>query len=236
MKRLHSTSRAIFVLESPWELDAGDANRTSVIPFIEGVAKFSGDVEVLHANFYDESSFQKALACLTKTRYSNAILYVASHGSRDSIGGIKTGDLLFAIGETSRQVNITGVLLGACLAGHDTTRMEVYAEGTNLRWCAGYSASVAWLEGTLLDCAILAQMLDLDDEDFESAEILMNALAEATAPFSKTYGIGRREGDTRLDQSMEFVVRAKGKGKRAKAVTSEIFERWSKKQLANQRV
>lgn len=233
MKRQHSSSRAIFVLESPWELDAGDANRTSVLPFIEGVAKFSGDVEVFHANFYDASSFKKALDCLAKTRYENAILYVAAHGNHESIGGMKTGELLFRIGEISRGVNITGVLLGACLAGENTSRMEVYTEGTNLRWCAGYSTSVAWLEGTLLDCAILARMLYLDDDDFEDAELIVDALSEAIAPFSKSYGIGTRTGETRLDQSMEFVIRAKGQGKRAKSMTSEVFEGWSTKQSGN---
>lgn len=231
MKKQHSSRRAILVLESPWGLDASDANRTSVLPFIEGVGKFSGDVEVLHANFYDASSFKKALDCLVKARYENAILYVASHGSLDSIGDMKTIDLLFEIGEVSRGVNITGVLLGACLAGKNTSRMEVYTEGTNLRWCAGYSTSVAWLEGTLLDCSILAKMLYLDDDDFDDAELIIDALAEAIAPFSKSYGIGSRKGETRLDQSMEFVIQAKGQGKRAKSMTNEVFQGWSSKQL-----
>ena len=46
------TNKAILILESPWELDDGDANRSSVLPFIEGVAKINGDIEVYHANFY----------------------------------------------------------------------------------------------------------------------------------------------------------------------------------------
>lgn len=40
------TSRAIIVLEAPWALDDTDANRTSVLPFVEGVAKYAGDTEV----------------------------------------------------------------------------------------------------------------------------------------------------------------------------------------------
>ena len=67
MKR-HSSNRAIFVLECPWELDDGDSNRSSVLPFVEGVAKFAGDTEICHANFYDESSFKKALDCLCKSK------------------------------------------------------------------------------------------------------------------------------------------------------------------------
>ncbi|MCA1773838.1 MAG: hypothetical protein LC677_15020, partial [Halomonas sp.] len=59
-------SRAILVLESPWELDSQDANRSSVIPFVQGVAKLTGDTDVHHANFYDKKSFEMALECLCK--------------------------------------------------------------------------------------------------------------------------------------------------------------------------
>ena len=59
MGKKHNSNRAIFVLESPWELDDGDANRTSVLPFVEGIAKMAGDTEVLFANFYDKRSLSR---------------------------------------------------------------------------------------------------------------------------------------------------------------------------------
>lgn len=234
MKRMHSAGRAIFVLESPWNLDAGDANRTSVLPFIEGVAKFAGDMEVFHANFYDTSSFKKALQCLAKTRYENALIYIAAHGSEKRIGGVKTDDLLWEVGEIAKSLNVTGVLLGACLAGKDTIGMEVYTEGSNLKWCAGYSKSVSWLEGTLIDCALLSRMSEIDEDEFEEVESLVQAIGEALAPFSITYGIGvgsTGKPQARLDQSMEFVVQAKGKGKKAKTVTGDVFKTWAKEQI-----
>lgn len=230
MKKMRSAHRAIFVLESPWEIDAGDANRTSVLPFIEGVAKFAGDTEVFHANFYDKSSFKKALECLAKTRYENAIIYIAAHGTNTRIGGVKTEDLLFEVAEIAKELNVTGVLLGSCLAGSDTVIMEVYTERSNLKWCAGYSTSVSWLEGTLIDCAIISRMSNIDEDDFEEASLMIQAIAEALAPFSKTYGVGVRSQKTRLDQSMEFVVQAKGKGKHAKTVTNEVFKAWLEEQ------
>jgi hypothetical protein len=233
MKRIHSARRAIFVFESPWEMDAGDSNRTSVLPFIEGIGKLSGDVEVFHANFYDESSFKKALKCLAKTRYENAVVYIAAHGSATDIGGVKTHALLWEVGEIAKSLNITGVLLGACLAGGNTSQMEAYTEGSNLRWCAGYSSSVSWLEGTFIDCAILSRMLELDDEDsdFKDVDLMVEAIAEAIAPFSKSYGIGTKKKTVlRLDQSIEFVVQAKGKGNVAKTVTTEVFAAWDSNQ------
>ena len=49
---------AIVVLESPSELDETDSNRTSVLPFIKGIGKLTGDTAVHYANFYDKSSFR----------------------------------------------------------------------------------------------------------------------------------------------------------------------------------
>jgi hypothetical protein len=227
---MRSAHRAIFVLESPWEMDAGDANRTSVLPFVEGIAKLAGDTEVFHANFYDKSSFEKALKCLTKTRYENAIIYIAAHGSTTRIGGVKTQDLLFEVAEVSKLLNVTGVLLGSCLAGSDSLLLKVYIESSNLRWCAGYSTSVSWLEGTLMDCSLISRMLDLDEDDFEEADQIVQAIAQALAPFSRTYGVGIRQKSTRLDESMEFVVRPRGKGKRSKVVTKEVFDAWFEEQ------
>ena len=55
MSREYTTARrAILVLESPWELDGTDMNRSSVLPFVEGVAKLAENTDVFHANFYDK--------------------------------------------------------------------------------------------------------------------------------------------------------------------------------------
>jgi hypothetical protein len=80
--------RAIIVLESPWELDSTDANRSSVLPFINGIAKLTGDTDVLHANFYDESSLLLAAKCLAKSRHKNALVYVAGHGGDGEVGDV----------------------------------------------------------------------------------------------------------------------------------------------------
>ncbi|HIF9377158.1 TPA: hypothetical protein ACX6R4_000873 [Photobacterium damselae] len=113
----HSANRGILVLESPWELDDCDSNRSSVIPFIEGVAKLAGDTEVYHANFYDKKSFEFALKCLCKVRFSNTIVYIAAHGYKKKVGNMKLEDILFAIGSKSKQYNITGIMFGSCFVG-----------------------------------------------------------------------------------------------------------------------
>lgn len=54
--RTRSERRAILVLESPWALDDSDSNRSSVRPFVEGMAKMEPDVDVFSANFYDKTA------------------------------------------------------------------------------------------------------------------------------------------------------------------------------------
>lgn len=225
-RKLHRAHRAILVLECPWELDQFDCNRTSVLPFIEGVAKYAGDTEVYHANFYDKNSFTKALECLTRCRADNTIVYVAAHGYRRKIAGTSVDDLIFAIGEHSKDCNITGLMLGSCYVGQHTSTMEVFMEGTTLRWCAGYASSCDWLSGTMIDCSIMASMLELDDEDLADRETMIENLAGALSPFSRTFAIGEdyKEGVVALEDSITFVVQPSGRGNRAKTVSENVLD------------
>ena len=217
--------RAILVLESPWGLDDADANRSSVLPFVEGVAKFAGDTEVFHANFYDKKSFEQALECLCKTRYSNTIVYIAAHGNKRKIGGVDLLEALVHINTISRDYNITGVLLGACFTGSDTITMEVCIEGGAIRWCAGYASGAKWLEGTLIDCAILSAMSDLDEDDYRDPDLLTGALAEALAPFDGDFPIGRdaKKQPVALRDSLRAVIRPAGQGYRPREVSDRLF-------------
>ncbi len=229
MKKHHS-NRAILVLESPWELDDGDANRTSILPFIEGVAKLAGDTEVFHANFYDKSSFKKALDCLCKTKFQNTIVYVAAHGYKKKIGNVKISDVLWLIGDKSKSYNITGVMLGACFVGENTATMEAYIEETNLKWCVGYSSLTYWLPATLIDCSLLSSMSQVDD--FSKTNII-KSFADAISLFSNGFEIGLDYNDVKvcLKDSMQFVVQPSGQGNRAKNVSEDVFKIWQSLQL-----
>jgi len=231
--KIHQTHRAILILESPWELDNGDANRTSVLPFVEGVAKLAGDTEVFHANFYDKGSFEKALDCLCKTKFQNTTVYVAAHGYKKKTGNVNITDILRLIGYRSKAYNITGVMLGSCFVGENTTTMEIYIEGTNLKWCDGYSSLTYWLPGTLIDCSILSSMSELDSDDFSEKSVLIDSFAKAISPFSDGFEIGLDYHDdpVSLKDSMQFVVQPNGKGNRAKKVSEDVFSAWQSFQL-----
>lgn len=233
MKKPHA-HRAILVLESPWGLDDSDANRSSVLPFIEGVAKYAGDTEVFHANFYDVSSFKKALECLCKTKYSNTTVYIAAHGSAGKIGNVDLFDAMASIALRSRDYNISGVLLGACYVGKDSTALEACIEDSAIRWCVGYASSAWWIEGTLIDCAILSAMTALTTDEHRDAETLTETLADALAPFASTYPIGksRRGSAVALQDSLQAVIQPAGQGHRARNVSKQVFDASEQLQIA----
>lgn len=225
-KRKHkSTRRAILVLESPWALDKSDCYRASVLPFVEGIAKLAEDTDVFHANFYDKKSFSQALDSLCTVSFSNAIVYVAAHGDPKRVGGVPIENVLFEIGLAAAKNGITGLMLGTCFSGGNSVLTEVFIQGTGIRWAAGYSSSANWLEGTMVDCAIMSKMLELDD--FSDKQTIVSFLSSAIAPFSENYQIGldiNEEYYIRLRDSLEFVVQPTGKGNKAKQVTDDVFE------------
>ncbi len=226
IKRRGSSTNAILVLESPWGLDEKDNNRSSVVPFMQGIAKYTGDTEVFHANFYDKKSFDYALDCTTREGFKNTIIYIAAHGYEDKIGNVKVDHILGEVSDISKQQNITGLLFGSCFIGKKTLEMEVYIQESGLRWCMGYASSCNWLEGTMIDAAIIGAMISLENGDFESRDIINSAFANAIAPFADNFIIGSDySGDkVSIRDSLKFVCQPEGKGHRAKDVTDDVFE------------
>ncbi|BAP41550.1 hypothetical protein NJC40_10735 [Pseudomonas sp. 21LCFQ02] len=225
IRKEHRARRAILVLESPWQLDERDANRSSVVPFVEGIAKYAGDTEVYHANFYNKRTFEQAFDVLRRCGADNALVYIAAHGAKGKIAGSKIEDLIFTIGAHAQESNITGIMIGSCYVGEDTTMMEVFMEGTGLRWCAGYGSSCEWLTGTMIDCAIMAQMLELDEDDLSDRDLMVENLGAALSPFSRSFAIGAdtANNDVALEDSINFVVQPSGRGFRARDVKAEVL-------------
>ncbi len=219
-------TNAILVFESPWQLDNYDANRSSVLPFVQGVAKMQGDTEVFFQNFHNKSSFKFALECLCRQKFHNTIIYIAAHGSKDSIGKVSIDDLLEAVNEKSREYNIKGLMLGSCFAGTKTNLLQHYTEGSNLRWSAGYSSSCDWLIGTMLDCAIIHSALNIEDEQYKTHVAMQKVFAEAIAPFASNAIIGedRKKNSVKLSDSLQFVIQPEGRGFRAQISSSKVFE------------
>lgn len=92
--------------------------------------------------------------------------------------------------------------------------MEVCIEGGAIRWCASYASSANWLEGTLIDCAILSAMSELEDEDYGDSATLTSTLADALAPFDGRFAIGCDENDEPvvLADLLRAVIRPAARG------------------------
>lgn len=221
----HNANRGILVIEAPWELDEGDSNRSSVVPFIEGIAKFVGDTEVYYANFYDKKSFNYALDCLCKRPFKDTLVYIAAHGNRKKINNVDMQEVLQAIGNKSKKYNITGVILGSCYVGKNTDLIEAMTTGNNLRWCSGYSSSAEWLPATMVDCAIISQILQLDDPDYKDRDEMIRTFADAIAPFNVDYVIGEDNKGRAvvLKDSLQFIVQPGGQGYKPKTVSGDVF-------------
>lgn len=226
-----SARRAILVLEKPWKLDARDANRASVLPFIQGMARYEGNLDVCHANFYDESSLLDALDTLCHAAYNHAIVYVAAHGDETS-AGCELTPLFAAIRKRAEAANIRGVLLGSCLAGLPTRAHEIALEGSALRWCVGYASECDWMTGTMIDCALLQNAIRLTERSY-ARDNLVKRFAQAISPFSPGHRIGKDiHGEPMaLAGSLQFVIQSPGRGQRAETISADVFEEHGRLQL-----
>jgi len=222
-----NNKNAILVLESPWKLDDNDAHRSSVLPFVQGIAKMHGNTEVYCLNFYNKSSFDLALECLCRQKFDNTIVYVAAHGSKTHIGDVSLKHILNRINENSRKFNIKGLMLGSCFAGSKTHLLEALTEDSKLTWCAAYSSSCYWLPGTMLDCALIHSALNIQDAAYKTHEEMQEAFAEAVAPFAPNGIIGTDSEDqfVALSDSLQIVIQPEGRGFRARLSSEDIFER-----------
>lgn len=221
-------TRAIYVLEGPWDLYDEDANKSSVLPFIEGMAKIYADVEVYHSRFYNKNSFCAALDAMCKLKHKNAIVYISAHGFKKNVGGLSLIDALIQVNLVSRTYNITGVQLGSCFVGGEVMTMATLLEDSNLSWCAGYKSTNEWLLGTLIDTRIIDSMLCKKGLKSKKKTILVDKFSKALSAFSLDTIIGEdyNEDPVRLGDSISIVVQPKGKGSRGKDVTSEVLTGW----------
>lgn len=222
-----SNKNAILVLESPWKLDEHDAHRSSVLPFVQGIAKMHGNTEVYCLNFYNKSSFDLALDCLCRQKFDNTIVYVAAHGSKTHVGDVSLKHILSTINEKSRKFNIKGLMLGSCFAGSKTYLLEALTEDSKLTWCAAYSSSCYWLRGTMLDCALIHSALNIQDKEYKTHDEMQKAFADAIAPFAPNGVIGNDSQDepVALSESLQIVIQPQGRGFRARLSSDDIFKR-----------
>jgi len=214
------TKGAILVLERPWALDPHDANRASVLPFVQGLA-----------NFYDEQSFKDGLNALCRKPFRNTLVYVAAHGNPSHVGADLTA-ISSEVRKRSKEFNITGMLLGSCFAGLVTEAHELTLRNSNLRWIIGYASESDWLTGTIIDCALLSEAVRFHASSYGRAN-LTKRFSRALEPFSAHAWIGNDldEKPMALRDSLQIVIRSKEARNPTAVISDDVFKAHAKLQM-----
>lgn len=233
---------AVLIFEGPWRIYDNDVNRSSVLPFFEGMAKQFDNVEIIYSRYYDLHSFRAAFAELSNHAFGNAIVYVAGHGDGQRVSGAKILDILVECSVDSERANITGVVLGSCFSAgtpdhpqNDTINHMI--QESRIAWIAAYKCASYWFQSTLLDLAIINTMLGAREKDFGQRANITRMLARAISPFSPGFELGddsldEDEADpVSLGDGLAFFSQPRGQGHKAREVTDEVWQSWKLRQL-----
>jgi hypothetical protein len=172
----------ILVLENPWNANTFDS--LSVLPFVEGLARYSPDsVRVFTKPFYHAEELGHWLADFRRPRrgIGRRVVYVAAHGTAGRVGGLPDGTgainfrtfhhLLRSAG------HIEGVHLGCCDFGNIENAERILrpdrrrARHVPCRWVAGYDRYIDWFQSTLVDLVFWRELLRRSDHSAWKASL-----------------------------------------------------------------
>jgi len=142
--------KSILVLESSWDKDTVDSQ--SVWPFIREFANVIG-LHAHHQTFSDKNSFEHWINLYNHEKLpKDKLLYIAAHGSKNQINGLSSSinrESVFTI--LKRSKNLKFIHFGSCNFGNDENLGLVLKNAKHIKWAAGYSKSVDWIDSTLID-------------------------------------------------------------------------------------
>jgi hypothetical protein len=130
---------------------------------IRGLFDVIANIQFENPNAYHyEMAGSKAAFKEVVTRISGMseckFVYVATHGSDDGLS-FHNGDvmkpaelkkLLVEIARTPRH-KLRGIHLGACSALMEETAEELFSDDIGVKWVAGYSENIEWIDSSALD-------------------------------------------------------------------------------------
>jgi len=237
-----SNRSAVLILEGPWNLDDSDRNRSTVLPFFDGMAKQFSDVDIVHSRYYDLPSFRAAFKELTSHQYDDAIVYVAGHGDGSRVSGASVAKILLECSLESKKANITGVVLGSCFSAGPRHRpaadtINVMIQESKIAWIAAYRCASYWFESTQIDLAIIRGMLRAPRDTFDDRDSISNYVASAISCFSPTFQLGddsltSDSGEpVSLQDGLAFFSQPRGQGQRSREITGDVWKQWEQVQL-----
>jgi len=184
-------SYAVLVLEHPWFRISVDPAQTSIMPFLDGLARLD-DLKIFHATFFDTRSLGQALEHLMDARHlegvKKVIVYVASHGSGARLGGengsgINLSTVFDRIAQHGKG-KVAGVMLDACDVGMQYQTIATGMEKANIRWVTGFAASLDWLTATSIHLHLLSALCQLEVAQLNRKKHIKAAVQDAMAVFN----------------------------------------------------
>lgn len=216
---------ALIILENHWwDLDE-NPGQASVFPFFHGLERLIDNVRVYHATFYDQSSLQAALLNFSiNDRYDRYILYIASHGSPRKVASIQIANLADTIRGVAKLSKIEGVIIGSCLVGTQTEEFKKAMIGSSIVWMMGYKGAVNWLTSTLIDLAVIENMLEINKRHIDSRDKIFKKFTNAIERFNPYYVVAedKQGGQMSLIDTLSLVIQAHGQGKQPVDMTDDL--------------
>ncbi len=156
-------STGLTVVESRWWANGND----SVRPLFETLA---GIVEgnphaVRYDMFAEEKSLTQIVTDIAKSSEIHSI-YIAAHGDETSLGGLGETTISRTVvrnifRSANRKGTVSGLYFGSCLIGTQRNAGFWLKEEptTGLKWIAGYSVSVNWIDSSAVDMIFWSKYL-----------------------------------------------------------------------------
>ena len=141
----------VAVVESRWWED-GNTSVRGLFDLIATIKK--GNPDKYYYEMFNNACSLKEIICRASEKDEIRNLYIAAHGWEDGICGAeqhcRNGISRRRLGNMLSNKELSGLYLSSCFtANPDTTTFLL--ERSEVRWIAGYSEKVDWLEGASID-------------------------------------------------------------------------------------
>jgi hypothetical protein len=171
------STRRLAVLEADW---FAGYNHT-VRPFFEGMSRnlYETTDGFWYERFVGRASLEDSMRYLVGKR-DVRYLYLATHGERTYIkcpnkDRIKRPDFDQIFGRAIEGTRLDGVYFASCLFGTRKTAELLWSVGETrwqrLKWVAGYTLAVDWMESMALDWLFWNKLLEREHENDSEAPI-----------------------------------------------------------------
>ena len=218
--------KTVVVIEHTWNDNPTPHNKdVSVLPYIDGICRLH-NYELFYGRYIDEHGFYEWInrfGEILRSKDRRIILYLAGHGSNNSLGGIDLKILLKNVWIAANNLNVEGCILGGCFVGQNIDNMKSWMTDSKLTWIVGYRYAVDWLPSTLLDMSIISEALSYEQDHLNDRNKLTNLLLNSVSLFSPSSEMSSDKNNERktFSETVTCVIQPRIQGQ--KPVTIELF-------------